>query len=300
MTNLTSPTILPGRTMATNFPSNPCAWCGTTPTAVYDRDSRMSACDACAASWKAQVAGVVRRLDALPPEQQQAVAPLVTADVQRLVGEALASPTDASQAARTVVPMLLGIVGAAKALAPAPVLQNRYPGKCTDCGQQVPAEAGRRERVDGAWIVRHLAGACPAPTVTTPTATLPIASGEAQRTIRTKRDGKCLSCGGKVLAGKGWAMQHLPDARGWAALHDDCADSLAADRAGLPQALRLLGDRVIAATGTDTRDHAVRLAVDFITGEGDGEQSTVFLRVCWGAQPTVETHHGAPGNVHRH
>lgn len=304
MTNAThTQSILPGRTMPTNFPASPCSWCGTTPTAVYDRDSRMSACDACAASWKAQVGGLVRRLEALPDEQQQAVAPLVTDAVGLLVAEALGAPTDASPAARQVVPILLGIVSAAKAAAPAPVVPNRFGGKCADCGVWVDAGAGRRERVDGAWVVRHLAGACPeasAPAPSAPVAATPLAATEAQRWLPSNgRKGKCLGCQQTVAAGAGIAVLNVPDGRGWSVLHHTCAQSTANDRTGLHGRLTNFGFRITTATGSDTRDHAVRLAVDFITGEGNGEQSTVFLRVCWGTAYGVEVHTGAPGNVHR-
>jgi hypothetical protein len=44
-----------------------------------------------------------------------------------------------------------------------PARTNRYAGACATCGNQVPAETGSLERVNGAWKVRHIDG-CPAPT----------------------------------------------------------------------------------------------------------------------------------------
>jgi hypothetical protein len=37
---------------------------------------------------------------------------------------------------------------------------NRYPGNCRNCGARVAPQAGLCERVDGAWIVRHIEGQC--------------------------------------------------------------------------------------------------------------------------------------------
>jgi hypothetical protein len=326
MTTTTSTAALTGRTrIPTLYPAKACHYCGTSPTAVGHQTPTgwVSVCETCAASCKAQVLGLVGRIDALAtavPAAADTLAAAVTDHVSALVTEALTFPGDASQAARTVVPTLVAILALGTSLAPvaAVVVPNKYPGKCADCGTTVAAEAGRRERADvGGWTVRHLSGACPTPapaapaTVVAPVA--PLAASEARRCITNRRDGKCLSCGKKVAAGAGYALQWLPDvpmgrsnsmSDGWATMHADCADSLAADRSGVLAAARAFGARIIAATGSDTTDHAVRLCVPFTTAEGDGNQPHVFLRIRWGALSGVGTGvdvmAGAPGQAVAH
>lgn len=39
---------------------------------------------------------------------------------------------------------------------------NKFAGACAECGQEVPEGAGRIDKENGRWIVRHV-GACPAP-----------------------------------------------------------------------------------------------------------------------------------------
>jgi hypothetical protein len=46
---------------------------------------------------------------------------------------------------------------------------NLYAGSCTRCSQQVAANAGAIERVDGRWTVHHLDGQCPPPAPVVPT-----------------------------------------------------------------------------------------------------------------------------------
>lgn len=313
----TTTTILSGRVIDTRYPDKPCHFCGTSPTthASNGGGSWVSVCATCAVSWKAQVLGLLGRVDhlaeALPETAQATLAASITPQVNTLVAEALNSTDDASPAARQVVPVLLGLLAAgttmAKASQPQAVRANRFGGKCGTCGTVVPTGVGRIAQEGGRWVTYHLDGQCPQPEAqaqavaidATVVATVPPALTEATRYRANGRDGKCLACGRKVEAGKGFAALGLPDARGWSTLHTECAEGLAADRHALGLVLSLLGDKVKALTGTDTRDHAVRLAVDFITGEGDGTQPIIFLRACWGAQPVVEVHTGAPGSVHK-
>lgn len=39
-------------------------------------------------------------------------------------------------------------------------MENRYPGKCSNCGLNVPAGAGKIEKRNGTWTVYH-DGPCP-------------------------------------------------------------------------------------------------------------------------------------------
>lgn len=45
---------------------------------------------------------------------------------------------------------------------PANVRQNKFAGPCGNCRNEVPAEAGRIEKVNGRWTAYHLDGTCPA------------------------------------------------------------------------------------------------------------------------------------------
>lgn len=309
MTDTTAPiTALAGRTMPTRYPDKACRYCGTTPTAVAHLDGTTwhSVCTTCAVSYTAQAMGLLARAEALADTLTGDMLATYTAACEALgpsIAQALSVGQDA--ACRPIVPGLLTLLAS---FTPAPVRANRYAKPCHRCGITVPTGEGRIEQANVTWLTFHLDGQCPQPEATaqgvalpaTVTTTGPLAATEAQRTMRNRRAGKCLSCGVKVAEGKGWAMQGLPDARGWAVLHDECADSLANDRTGLVGMLTNLGHRVRTMTGTDTRDHAVRLAVDFITGQGDGSQPVIFLRVCWGvAGMGVEVVSGAPGDVRR-
>lgn len=307
---------LDGRTMPTRYPDKACRYCAATPTAVAHLDGTTwhSVCATCAVSYTAQVMGLLARAEALADTLTGDMLTAYTAACEALgpsIAQALGVGQDA--ACRSIVPGLLTLLAT---FTPPPVKVNRYAKPCHRCGITVPTGKGRIEQANGTWLTFHLNGECPAAApvpvtndemrehlaaVAAGTAHPgPLAATEAQRCIRNRRAGKCLSCGVKVAEGKGWAMQGLPDARGWAVLHEECADSLANDRTGLVGLLTNLGHRVRTITGTDTRDHAVRLAVDFITGQGDGSQPVIFLRVCWGvAGMGVEVVSGAPGNVRR-
>lgn len=300
----TAVTALTGRTMPTRYPEKACRYCAATPTAVAHLEGTTwySVCAVCAVSYTAQAMGLLARAEALGEALTgEALHAFATAAqlMAAPIEEALAEGSD--HACRNIVPGLLLLLAQHT---PPPVRPNRYAKPCHRCSQMVAESEGRIELSAGAWLTYHLDGQCPevAPATTTPATTTPatpLAATEAQRCIRNRRSGKCLSCGQKVPEGKGWAMQGLPDHRGWVVLHDDCADSLSADRHALTVLLPMLGDVVKAATGADTRDHAIRVAVDWAMGEGDGSQTVVFLRACWGAEPGVEVHTGAPGDVRR-
>jgi hypothetical protein len=291
-------TVLTGRTMPTRYPDKPCRYCGITPTALAHLEGTTwySVCADCASSHTAQTMALLGRAEALAEVLTGEALAAYTATCEAMgngIATALASGHDA--ACKPVVPGLLLLLAQH---APAPVRPNRYAKPCGRCGIVVPVGEGRIEH-NGAWMTFHV-GDCPVPAAAAPAApAAPLAATEADRTIRNKRAGKCAACGLKVAAGEGWAMQGLPGVSGWAVLHGDCADSLAADRHAVDVLLPMLGDRVKALTGTDTRDHGIRVAVPFTVAEGDGQQPLVFLRACWGAQPVVEVHTGAPGDVHR-
>jgi hypothetical protein len=306
--SVTLTSALAGRTMPTRYPDKACRYCAATPTAVAHLDGTTwhSVCATCAVSYTAQAMGLLARAEALGESLTGDTLTAYTAACEAL-GPSIAAALGVQQdaACRPIVPGLLTLLAG---FTPTPVRPNKYAKPCHRCGTTVPEGQGRIE-MSGAgtkpvvWLTFHLDGQCPEAPAEAPVPAVaagPLAATEATRTIRNKRAGKCLSCGVKVPEGKGWAMQGLPDARGWAVLHDECADSLSNDRLGLVGLLTNLGFRIRTLTGTDTRDHAVRLAVDFITGDGDGSQPVIFLRVCWGvAGMGVEVVTGGPGAVHR-
>jgi hypothetical protein len=99
------------------------------------------------------------------------------------------------------------------ATAPAAPRANQYPGTCADCGQHVPAQAGRVEKIGGRWTPRHLDGYCPEPDEATDTA-------PAVPAYRANRfAGPCVKCGawvdegaGRVdKSGQGWRTAHVGD-----------------------------------------------------------------------------------------
>lgn len=60
---------------------------------------------------------------------------------------------------------------------------NNFPGKCADCGANVPAKSGTRQKVGARWIVRHLDGECGAAPVATAPAFAPTAEQVAALTL---------------------------------------------------------------------------------------------------------------------
>ena len=303
--------VLAGRVIDTKYPAKACAFCTATPTtyAVLEGTAWASVCAKCATSHKHQILGLLSTVDevvlALPAEQQTAflAGGYITPDFEAQCVEALDAPQDASQAARAVVPKLQGMLSVARAMSTwqatttEAVRPNKFPSACQTCKVTVEAGAGSLTSEGGRWVTRHLAGACPV--AATAAVAQPMALSEAKRSMPNRKAAKCFACSTKVEIGKGYAVLDMPDAHGWAVLHDECAESLHADRLAIVGLLTNLGHHVIAATGSDTRDHAVRLAVDFVTGDGDGSQPLIFLRAAWGAAPTLELHTGAPGDIRR-
>lgn len=58
-----------------------------------------------------------------------------------------------------------------------PVRSNRFDGPCVSCRQNVPAETGSIDKVDGKWIVRHV-GSCPTDTAAAaPTSSVDVPDG---------------------------------------------------------------------------------------------------------------------------
>ena len=159
-----------------------------------------SYCERCAADSKAQIGGLVARIEAI-------VAPLgdkVPVDVLAAVMavqptvENLLDGTSTSNAvflaAKIDLLAIRTMIGQAKAAGqPAPVRTNNYGGKCGKCAVWVEPQTGRIEKINGRWVTFHLDGACPTPAAATPQVDLALGlyldtDGNVRKVYKTRNE----------------------------------------------------------------------------------------------------------------
>lgn len=140
----------------------------------------------------------------------------------------------------------------------------------------------------------------------------------AERTISNRFDpkGGCSVCHESVPAETGFAV--LVNGS-WSTFCATCADADPAERQARLQAeaeaerqaavarlqaakderdaLRSIKDRLVALTGSDTKDHAIRVAIPGTVLDVDNSEAA--YRLSWGATTGVERHTGAPGTIRK-
>jgi hypothetical protein len=100
-------------------------------------------------------------------------------------------------------------------------MTNRYPGKCTKCGQTVHPETGTCEKVGGKWVVSHTT----CPTGESPSCNVSVGlpddwdaiSNDAARNLVP---GTCCKCGQQVRIGHGFSARSASGK--WYAWHSEC------------------------------------------------------------------------------
>jgi hypothetical protein len=165
-----------------------CMTCGTdlvmgsTYAATGAAGGWHSYCARCAASYQAQVAGLVRRIEALVTPLGANVPTNITDAVTRaevaintVLGRTEPTVTQFLDAKNQLLAIRTA-VGQAKLAAAgpvaAPVRTNGYGGKCGKCQAWVEPQMGRIEKQGGRWVAFHLDGQCPTVNVAAPLATV--------------------------------------------------------------------------------------------------------------------------------
>lgn len=158
-----------------------CMTCGTplalgAAFAATKGDGWHSYCERCAADTKAQIAGLIARIETLVAPLGANVPANVTNVVQYLTPqiEAILAGTggDAAEVKSGLLQVRKWIGEAKAATLPAPVRTNNYGGKCVTCTTWVAEKKGRIEKVNGRWATFHLDGECVTAKVATPVADL--------------------------------------------------------------------------------------------------------------------------------
>jgi hypothetical protein len=94
-------------------------------------------------------------------------------------------------------------------------MTNRYPGKCTKCGQTVHPETGTCEKVGGKWVTTHTT--CPqAETVAIPDDWEAVQAAGSKNVVNRT----CCKCGREVGIGDGLCARSS-DSK-WYTWHTEC------------------------------------------------------------------------------
>ena len=158
-----------------------------------------SYCERCAADSKAQIGGLVARIEAIVaplgdniPAEVLAAVTAVQPNVEAiLTGTA---PLAVILSTKIDLLALRTSIGQAKAAGtPAAVRTNNYGGKCGKCAVWVEPQTGRIEKINGRWVTFHLDGACPTPAAATPKVDLAFGlylhdDGTVHKVYKTRND----------------------------------------------------------------------------------------------------------------
>lgn len=109
-------------------------------------------------------------------------------------------------------------------------MTNRYPGKCTRCGQTVSPERGTCEKVNGKWVVQHTECPTGESTSCNNSQGLPADWAEVQAAGAPSRVNRaCCKCGEEVRGGDGLCARSS-DGK-WYTWHSECQTAQAAPEA---------------------------------------------------------------------